>query len=91
MKFQKELTALHEYIANFDPEEFTSSAEAVHSMAMTPERLENARRMKARLQRKRQLADTLTLLLDEEFEQTETIITQDEVDALLEGWAQSHR
>lgn len=91
MKYQKELTALQEYIANFDPEEFSSSAEAVHSLVSSAEQRDNARRLKARLQRKRQLAETLTQLLDQDFQQSETIITQDEVDALLAGWALAHR
>lgn len=89
MKFHKELIALQEYIANFDPEEFTTSAEVV-TLEPTPEQMDNARRLKTRLQRKRQLAETLHLLIDQEFKQVETIITQEEVDALLEGWALSH-
>ena len=90
MRYQKELAALQEYIAQFDPEEFTSSPEGLHTLVRTHEQMDKVSKLKARLHRKRQLADSFHLLLDEEFKGTDTIITQDEVDALLEGWALSH-
>ncbi len=89
MKYQKELSALQEYIANFDPAEFTSAEDAVQLLTRTPEQTEHVRRLQARMQRKRQCADTLHLLVEQEISAAETIISQAEVDALLEGWSPS--
>lgn len=89
MRYQKELNALQEYIDNFDPEEFTSAPDAVHPAARTAEHMDQVRKLKARLHRKRQCADTFTLLVEKECTETETIISQAEVDALLEGWSPS--
>jgi hypothetical protein len=92
MKYQKELSALQDYIANFNPERFTSSAEVVQSLTRTPEQIVRANKLRESLKRKRQRSDTFQLLIDQEFESTdpEMVITQDDVDALLEGWSQSH-
>ena len=86
MKYQKELRALQEYIAKFDPAEFSSSVEMVRSFVRTQEYIENAKKLKAKLIRKRQLAATTEMLMTRELNGTEIIITQDEVDALLEKW-----
>jgi len=85
MKYQKEFTAIQEYIANFDPEEFTSPTEYCRVLAPTPEQLADAQRLKAKLKRNRQLAESFDSLFTNEA--CEEIITQDEVDALLEGWS----
>jgi hypothetical protein len=87
MKYQKELDALQEYIAHFDPQEFTSSAEAVPLLVRTPEQMDHVRKLKARMQRKRQCADTFHLLVEKEVCNSQVIISQEEVDALLEGWS----
>lgn len=86
MKYQKELIALREYIANFNPDEFTSSADFSVSPRPTPEQLADLHRLKAKLKRKRQLAESVSSFLDTEANYAEVIITQDEIDALLEGW-----
>lgn len=90
-KYQKELAALQEYIAKFDPEEFTSPLEVALTLPRTPEQIAEVQRLKSRLKRRRQLADSFNLLIDnQELNGTEMIITQDEVDVLLAGWSLSH-
>jgi len=85
MKYQKEFTAIQEYIANFDPEEFTSPAEYGRRLAPTPEQLADVQKLKAKLKRNRQIAESFDSLFNTET--YEEIITQDEVDALLAGWS----
>lgn len=84
MRYKKELASLQEYIANFDPQEFTSSAEFVRSWLPSSERLAEIQKLKARFKRNRQLAETFHSLLN--VSRYEEIISQDQVDALLEGW-----
>lgn len=86
MRYRKELVAIQEYIANFDPEEFTSSADYGRSVPPTPEQLAHAQKLKAKMKRNRQIAASFDSLFNKDLG-SEEIITQDEVDALLEGWA----
>jgi hypothetical protein len=87
MKYQKALSALHEYIANFDPDEFSSPPDFTPGKRLSPEQKAEIQTLKTRLQRKRLLTESLHALLDRTvLDQTEEIITQEEIDALLEGW-----
>lgn len=92
MRYQKELAALREYITNFDPERFTSSTETVLSMARTAEQIDRAKRIREALKRKRQRLDAFNMLLNQggKSPEDEIMITQDDVDALLEGWSPHH-
>ncbi len=90
MKYQKELAAIQEYIASFDPEEFTSSVDYDHILAPTPKQLADVQKLKAKLKRNRQIAESFDSLLNNDLIGCEEIITQDEVDALLDGWVASN-
>lgn len=85
MTYSKELASLRAYIDNFDPEEFSSSPQQHVTLPPTAEALAYARRLKAKLRRNRQNAEAL-LAFELETPSPEQIITQEEVDALLEGW-----
>ena len=87
MHYKKELAAIREYIANFDPGEFTSSAGGQCSSIPTPEQLAGIQKLKSRLRRKRQIAESLQCLLGKDLNCSAEIISQEEVDALLEGWS----
>ncbi|MBA3016002.1 MAG: hypothetical protein KKD63_12780 [Proteobacteria bacterium] len=90
MKYQKALSALHEYISNFDPEEFSSPPDFTPSQVLSVEQRAEIQKLKARLKRKRLLLESIHALHDRDVQsQTEIIITQEEVDALLEGWSDS--
>lgn len=91
MKYTKEKAALQAYIDNFDPEEFTSTEQYSTVVVASPEQIARAQRLKIKLKRKRQVAESLQLLLAKEMAPSEMIITQNEVDALLEGWGANNR
>ncbi|MCK5339727.1 MAG: hypothetical protein KAJ60_01570 [Desulfobulbaceae bacterium] len=82
MSHRKDLQELHAYIDNFDTEEFTSTEEFKKSLAPTDETREKARKMRARLDRKKKMSETIIHLELEELEPPE-IITQEQIDALL--------
>ena len=86
MKYKKELAAIHIYIDNFDPDEFTSSANYDVSLPPTPEKFAEVQKLKAKLKRNRQIAESFHSLFTSGTNCQEMIITQNEVDALLEGW-----
>ena len=86
MHYKKELAAMREYIANFDPEEFSSTAGDQFLSIPTPEQLAGIQKFKSRLRRKRQIAESLQCLLGKDLNCSAEIISQEEVDALLEGW-----
>jgi len=86
MKYKKELAALLVYIDNFDPDEFTSSEQYNIALPPTPEKLVEVQRLKAKLKRNRQIAESFQMLYAHGTNRPEMIITQEEVDALLEGW-----
>lgn len=86
MKYKKELTAIQVYIDNFDPDEFTSSVRYDVLLPPTPEKLADARKIKAKLKRNRQLAESFQLLFADGVNRSKMIITQAEVDDLLEKW-----
>lgn len=91
MKYKKELAAIQAYIDNFDPEEFTSSAPYAVSLPPSPEKLAYVLKLKAKLKRNRQLAESIQSMYARGANRQEMIITQEEVDALLEGWiAKNH-
>ena len=85
MGYEAEKAMLEQYIREFDPARFSStdlpSAPAPEVAAMR-QRLD---RFRARMQRKRLLARNFKQTLDrlEEAESSETIITQEQIDALL--------
>jgi len=90
MKFQKTLSALHEYIANFDPDEFSSPPDFIPAKLPSPEQRAEIQTLKERLKRKRFLAESLQAMMQKTIlDQAEEIITQEEVDALLETWNKS--
>lgn len=90
MKYQKALAALHEYIANFDPDEFSSPSDFRPAQLLSVEQLAKIQTIKARLKKKRLLMESIHALLHPRIsEETEVIISQEEVDALLEGWSGS--
>lgn len=86
MKYTKELAAIQVYIDNFDPGEFTSSTQYDVLLPPTPEKLADVQKLKAKLKRNRQLAESFQSLFANGMNRQEMIITQEEVDALLEGW-----
>lgn len=87
-KYQKALSALHHYIANFDPEEFSSPPDFEPTKVLSPEQKGEIQKIKARLKKKRLISDSIHALFYPELaEKDEVIITQEEVDALLEGWS----
>jgi len=81
--YSKELASLRAYIDNFDPEEFSTSQQQNVALVPTAESLAYAHRLKAKLQRRRQNTEALLAL---ETPYPEQMITQEEVDALLEEW-----
>lgn len=85
MKYKNELAALQVYIDNFDPEEFTTSGQFDIS-GPTPEKLADIQKLKAKLKRNRQIAESFQSLFANGKGHPEMIITQEDVDALLEGW-----
>lgn len=92
MKYQKALSALHQYIANFDPEEFSSPPDFVPLQLLSSEKREEIQKIKTRLKRKRFLSRSLHVLFERNIpKNTEVIITQEEVDVLLEGWSRSEK
>ncbi len=86
MRYKKELAALQEYISNFNPEEFTSSAEYHPPSVPTQVQLISIQKLKSRLRRKRQILESFQCLLERDLNKTGEILSQKEVDALLEGW-----
>jgi|GEM_PF-2021278 len=86
MTYSKELASLRAYINTFDPEEFSTSQQPNAPLLPTAESLAYAQRLKAKWRRNRQNAESLLSLLALETPCSEQMITQDEVDALLEGW-----
>ena len=86
MTYKKELADLLLFIDNFDPEEFTSSVSSAVALPPTPEKLAEVHRLKARLKRNRQVAESFQLLFAKGEEGPEMILTQEDVDAVLEGW-----
>jgi hypothetical protein len=86
MKYKKELAAIQVYIDNFDPDEFTSSVKYDISLPPTPEKLADAHKLKAKFKRNRQIAESFQSMFANGVNSQEMIITQEEVDALLEGW-----
>lgn len=92
MKYQKALSALNQYIANFDPKEFSSPPDFVPLQLLSPEKRKEIQKIKTRLKRKRFLSRSLHVLFESNIpNNTEVIITQEEVDVLLEGWSGSKK
>ncbi len=85
MGYETEKAMLEQYIREFDPARFSSAdtpSEPAPEIAAMRGQLD---RFRARMQRKRLLARNFKQTLDrlEEVEATETIITQEQIDALL--------
>lgn len=86
MKYKKEVASLLVYIDNFDPAEFTSAPQDNFLLIPTPERLARAQKLKAKLVRNRQNAESFKELFANATDSPDVTITQAEVDALLEEW-----
>lgn len=86
MRYTKEKAALQAYIDSFDPDEFSSGRDLA-ALSPTPEQLARIQKLKTKLKRRRQVVASWQSLFDKQNGQSETIITQDEVDALVEEWA----
>ncbi|MDD5758400.1 MAG: hypothetical protein PHI06_04890 [Desulfobulbaceae bacterium] len=86
MRYTKEKAALQAYIDRFNPEEFSSTGQSLAAVSPTPEQLIRVQKLKIKLKRRRQVFESLQSLLAKEMDQPEVMITQDEVDALLEEW-----
>jgi len=86
MKYEKELDQIQEFIDNFDTAEFSSSDDSTYNPDNQEERRARALKIKARLGRKRQMEESFRASLQEHIqEDQEVMITQDEIDALLES------
>lgn len=87
MKYTKEKAALQAYIDNFDPDEFSSSAQYRAFSPPGPEQIAHVQKLKSKLKRRRQMVESLQSLLVKEKSRSEMFITQAEVDALLDEWS----
>lgn len=92
MKHQKTLSAVLEYIAKFNPKEFSSPSDFTPSKLLTSAQRADIQELKARLKRKRLLSESLPDFLNHDLhEGSEEITFQKEVDALLEGLSGSEK
>ena len=86
MKYTKERAALLAYVETFDPREFTTSRRLDLFLPPSAEKLADIQKLKAKLKRNRQIAESFQSLFADGKGHPEMIITQEQVDALLEGW-----
>jgi hypothetical protein len=79
----RQLELVQAFIDQFNPDEFSSNAELIKSLSQES-RLDNARRLRGKIQRKRQISEKMhAALATHDFGQAEVLITQDQIDALL--------
>jgi hypothetical protein len=86
MSLKHELDLIQEFIDNFDSSEFSSSDDFVEGGAPSETILKRAQEIKARIRRKRQMAEAFTKqLASENYSDSDVTISQAEIDALLES------
>ena len=85
MAFEHEQELISEFIRNFDPGEFSSAEDLVFDKKPTQEQIRHARKFKARIQRKKQMEESFSKALESELtNDSDVMITQDQIDELLE-------
>ena len=83
MGYQRELSGIESFINDFDPEEFSSDKADIKRLDENV-KIENAKRFKARLQRKKRLKQKFsTIEFHNQYDTTDVMITQEQIDALL--------
>ncbi len=81
-----EFEEIKRYIANFDPAEFSSAADLDVSFS-THDKLVRAARIKKRIKMKKQLARSFKAVILSADEPCPVMITQEEIDELLEKFS----
>lgn len=84
MKHKLELEKIQEFIRNFNPEDFSSTADWQDHLPDETKRHSQVSKFKARIQRKKQMEESFLRGLDKEnFEDSDVTITQEQIDELL--------
>ena len=80
--FEKELASIHSYIDHFDPLQFTTDSGSLAEIDTETQR-KTAKKLKARLQRRRQMELCYLSVEFLGYDDLDVLITQEEIDELL--------